>query len=68
MFMTANEGTVDRAIRILAGVVILSLAFIGPRTAWGYLGIIPILTGALGYCPVYALLGINTCGIRKPGS
>lgn len=65
--MTRNEGTVDRAVRIIGGLVILSLAFVGPQTPWGYLGILPIITGSLGYCPAYSLFGINTCGIRKPG-
>lgn len=63
--MTRNEGTADRAIRIVGGLLILSLAFVGPKSAWGYLGIIPIITGSLGYCPAYSLFGINTCGIRK---
>ena len=63
--MTRNEGTLDRAVRVLGGLAILSLAFIGPKTAWAYLGIIPVITGSLGYCPAYSLLGINTCGLRK---
>jgi len=63
--MTRNEGTLDRAVRVLGGLAILSLAFIGPKTAWAYLGIIPVITGSLGYCPAYALFGINTCGLRK---
>ena len=56
-----NEGTADRAIRALAGLVILSLAFVGPRTPLGYLGLIPLLTAALGSCPLYTVLGISTC-------
>ncbi|GAN00170.1 transmembrane protein [alpha proteobacterium U9-1i] len=63
--MKTNEGGLDRAIRIIAGAGILSLAFIGPQTAWGYLGAIPLLTGIVGFCPAYALLGINTCPARK---
>jgi hypothetical protein len=63
--MTRNEGTLDRAVRVLGGLAILSLAFIGPKTAWAYLGIIPVITGSLGYCPAYSLFGINTCGLRK---
>ena len=62
--MTRNEGTVDRAVRIIGGLVILSLAFVGPQTPWGYLGILPIITGSLGYCPAYSLFGINTCGMK----
>ena len=63
--MTRNEGTLDRAVRVLGGLAILSLAFIGPKTAWAYLGIIPVITGSLGYCPAYSLFGINTCSLRK---
>jgi len=63
--MTINEGTVDRIVRVIAGLVILSLAFIGPKTAWGYLGLIPIATGLVGYCPAYSLFGINTCPAKK---
>lgn len=63
--MTINEGTVDRVVRVIAGLVILSLAFIGPKTAWGYIGLIPIATGLVGYCPAYSLFGINTCPAKK---
>ena len=63
--MTINEGTVDRIVRVVAGLVILSLAFIGPKTAWGYVGLIPIATGLVGYCPAYSLFGINTCSAKK---
>jgi hypothetical protein len=63
--MTKNEGNIDRALRVVVGLGILSLAFIGPQTAWGYVGIVPVLTGLVGYCPAYSLLGIDTCGVRK---
>jgi len=63
--MTINEGTVDRVIRVVAGLVILSLAFVGPKTAWGYIGLLPIATGLVGYCPAYSLFGINTCPAKK---
>jgi hypothetical protein len=52
-------------VRVGHGVGLLSLAFVGPKTAWGYLGIIPILTGATGMCPLYTLLGINTCPAKR---
>ena len=58
--MKLNEGALDRVLRIILGLVILSLAFVGPKTAWGYLGVIPLLTGLVGFCPVYALLRIST--------
>ena len=63
--MKANEGTIDRALRIVAGIGVLSLAFVGPQTPWGYLGIVPLATGLIGWCPVYALLRINTCPVKR---
>jgi len=60
---TANEGLADRLIRIAVGLVVLSLAFVGPQTPWGYLGVIPLITGIVGYCPAYRLFGINTCAV-----
>jgi len=63
--MTRNEGNVDRVLRVVAGLAILSLAFVGPKSAWAYLGIVPIVTGLVGYCPAYSLFGIDTCSIGK---
>ena len=60
-----NEGTVDRAVRVIAGLAILSLAFIGPKSPWGFIGIVPIVTGLLGSCPLYTFLGLSTCPVRK---
>ena len=60
-----NEHDVERILRVVAGVAILSLAFVGPKTAWGYLGVVPILTGAIGSCPLYTLLGLSTCPMKK---
>lgn len=59
--MKKNINSIERIIRIVAGLVILSLAFIGPETKWGYLGLIPLATGLIGWCPPYQLLGISTC-------
>ncbi len=64
--MKLNEGSTDRILRVVVGIAVLSLAFIGPKTPWAYLGVIPLLTGIIGFCPLYAILGINTCGVRKP--
>jgi hypothetical protein len=63
--MKLNEGTVDRILRVIVGIAVLSLAFIGPKTPWAYLGAIPLLTGLIGFCPLYAILGVNTCGAPK---
>lgn len=56
-----NEGTLDRAIRVALGLVILSLVFVGPVTPWGWLGIVPLVTGLIGSCPLYTVLGLSSC-------
>lgn len=61
-----NEGTVDRVLRVLIGAAVLSLAFVGPKTPWAYIGVLPIITGLAGRCPAYSLLGINTCPMKRP--
>lgn len=63
--MKVNEGSLDRLLRVTAGIALLALVFVGPKTAWGYLGLVPLLTGAIGYCPLYAILRINTCGVKR---
>jgi hypothetical protein len=62
-----NEGTVDRAIRIAVGLGLLSLAVVGPKTMWGLVGVVPLLTGVVGFCPGYRLLGISTRAVPKKG-
>ncbi len=64
--MKKNIGNCERVIRIVVGLGILSLAFIGPQSPWAYLGIVPIFTGLTGWCPPYTILGISTC--KKNGS
>lgn len=63
--MNANVGTIDRALRIVAGAVLIALAATGVVGAWGYLGAVPLLTGLFRFCPAYALLGVDTCGLGK---
>ena len=63
--MLKNVGTVDRSVRIIVGLGVLSLAFIGPHTPWGYLGLVPLATGLIGWCPAYLPLGIKTCKTCK---
>lgn len=63
--MPCNEGTIDRILRVIVGLAILSLVFVGPQTPWAWLGLVPLLTGLAGYCPAYALLGIRTCPVPK---
>ena len=59
--MKKNIGTMDMMIRFIVGLFLLSLIFWGPKTLWGLVGLVPILAGAIRFCPLYPLLGINTC-------
>lgn len=59
--MRRNIGNAERVLRVVVGLGILSLAFVGPKSPWAYLGALPVLTGAVGWCPPYALFGISTC-------
>lgn len=63
--MKNNVGGIDRALRILIGIVLIVLAAIGTIGWWGWLGIIPLLTGLGRFCPVYRLLGLNTCPLQR---
>lgn len=64
--MNQNEGTIDRVVRIVVGLGLLSLTVIGPQTWWGLLGFVPLLTGVVGFCPLYSVLGIRTCPAAAP--
>ena len=67
MFKT-NEGTIDRALRIIVGVVLLAMFFLYPGASWRYwtlIGIVPLLTGLVGSCPLYSILGMSTCPVKK---
>ena len=59
--MSINMGSADRIIRAIVGIVLLALVFVGPQTAWGWIGIVPLATALVGNCPAYSLLGITTC-------
>ncbi|MGD8329399.1 MAG: DUF2892 domain-containing protein [Acidobacteriota bacterium] len=60
-----NEHDLERVARVIVGLGLLSLVFIGPQTYWGLIGIIPLATGLLGSCPLYTMLGISTCSMAK---
>lgn len=60
-----NEGTIDRVARIVLGLAVLSLAFVGPQTPWAWIGLVPLVTGIVGWCPLYALLRIDSCGLKR---
>ena len=63
--MTKNIHPIERVVRVLFGLTIASMAFWGPSNPWFLLGFVPVITGALGWCPPYSLLGINTCNLKK---
>ncbi len=60
-----NEGNVDRIIRVVVGLGLLSLVVVGPQSMWGLVGLVPLLTGIFGFCPAYKLLGMNTCPVSS---
>lgn len=60
-FLEVTEHPIERVLRVLLGLIGLSLVFLGPKTALGWFGLIPLITGATGLCPLYSLLGISTC-------
>ncbi|MBB4063396.1 YgaP family membrane protein [Gellertiella hungarica] len=68
MFKT-NVGGLDRFLRIAAGIVLLALFFLYPEASWRYLaliGIVPLLTGIFGTCPLYSMIGLSTCPVKQP--
>jgi len=63
-----NEGTVDRVVRVVLGLAVLSLVFVGPQTPWAWIGLVPLVTGMVGWCPLYASLRADTCGKKRADS
>ena len=63
--MKTNEGTIDRVLRVIAGLVLITLAATGTVGIWGWIGVMPLLTGTIGFCPAYAIFGIRTCPMKK---
>lgn len=62
--MKSNVGGIDRILRIVVGLVLIALAATNTVGWWGWLGLVPLATGLMGWCPPYALLGINTCSVK----
>ena len=62
--LKVNEGTIDRVARVIVGVALVYLA-LTKGWLWAWIGVVPIITGATGVCPLYSMLGINTCGVKK---
>lgn len=65
VIMKKNVGGIDKVLRILVGVVLLLLTFTGTIGLWGWIGVVPLVTGLMGYCPLYPLLGLNTCPLKN---
>ncbi len=63
--MKINEATWDRTVRVVAGLLLIGLAISGKIGLWGYVGVVPLITGIAGHCPMYSVLGINTCSLRR---
>lgn len=63
--MKSNVGGMDKILRIVAGVGLIGATVAGVLPAWGYIGIVPLATGLMGWCPLYPLLGLNTCPMKK---
>ena len=58
--MDRNVGNLDKVVRIVVGLALIALVFVGPKTAWGWIGLVPLLTVALSWCPLYTLIGVRT--------
>lgn len=63
--MTKNAGGIDKILRIVVGIALIGLTIMGVLPVWGYIGIVPLATGLMGWCPLYTVLGINTCPVNK---
>jgi hypothetical protein len=66
--MKTNVGGIDRILRIVAGIVLIALAATGTVGAWGWIGVVPLLTGLFRTCPLYSLIGLNTCPLKGRGA
>lgn len=63
--MNGNVGGLDRVVRVVAGAVLIALTLMGTIGVWGWIGLVPIITGALGFCPLYTVLGFSTCPAKR---
>lgn len=62
--MVTNVGSIDRVLRVIVGLALISTVFVGPQTPWGWIGVMPLVTALMGWCPAYSLLGIKSCKAR----
>ena len=65
--MKVNEGSIDRTLRVIAGLALIAWAAMFGGPVWAWIGLVPLATGAVGMCPLYSLLGINTCPVKNSG-
>ncbi|HJV27107.1 MAG TPA: DUF2892 domain-containing protein [Aromatoleum sp.] len=63
--MKSNVGGIDKILRIIAGLLLITLAALGMGTPWTWIGVVPLVTGLMGWCPAYTLFGLNTCPLKK---
>jgi hypothetical protein len=63
--MKTNVGGIDKILRIAVGIALIAMAYMNVVGVWGYIGVVPLLTGLIGWCPVYPLLGISSCPMKK---
>ena len=63
--MTKNVGSIDRLLRVVVGLALIASAVAGWFSPWGYIGVVPLLTAVVGFCPAYTLLGLNTCPVKR---
>jgi hypothetical protein len=63
--MNANVGGIDKILRIVAGLVLIGLAIMGIGAPWTWIGVVPLATGLMGWCPAYSIFGLNTCPLKK---
>jgi len=63
--MKSNAGSIDRGLRIIVGLALVGLTVAGTIGVWGWIGVVPLVTGLIGYCPAYSIFGISTCSMKK---
>ena len=63
-----NIGNVDRVVRIVVGIALLAMVFVGPQTPWGWIGLVPLVTALIGFCPAYKIFGLSTCPLSPSRS
>jgi hypothetical protein len=63
--LAKNVGSIDRILRIVVGLGLISLVFVGPQTPWGWVGVVPLLTAFISFCPLYTLIGVRTCPVGQ---